>query len=138
MVFRKHIRLQTGGHGNLVDLTDSITRVVEQSEIRTGLTNAFVVGSTAGLGTIEFEPGLTKDLAESFDRLLPASPAYAHELAWHDGNAHSHLQATLLGPAVTIPVEGGCLVLGTWQQVVLLECDTRPRERTVVVTVMGD
>jgi secondary thiamine-phosphate synthase enzyme len=138
MVFQKHLRLYTGGHGDLLDLTEAITRVIEQSEVRTGLISAFIVGSTAALGTIEFEPGLKQDLAQALDRLLPPGPDYAHEQAWHDGNAHSHLQATLVGPTVTVPVEGGCLVLGTWQQLVLVECDTRPRERTVVVTVMGD
>jgi hypothetical protein len=89
-------------------------------------------------GTIEFEPGLEGDLPEILDKLMPPSRAYGHEQAWHDGNGHSHLQATLLGPSLTVPVGGGRAMLGTWQQVFLLECDVRPRERTVVITVTGD
>ena len=138
MVFRKHTKLYTKGHGDVHDLTAVVGQVVEQSRIRTGLAHAFVVGSTAAVGTIEFEPGLTHDLPATLDRLVPPGTDYAHEQAWHDGNAHSHLQATLVGPSVTVPVEGGCLVLGAWQQVVLLDCDTRPRERTIVITVLGE
>jgi secondary thiamine-phosphate synthase enzyme len=138
MHFRKHLRIQTKGHRDVQDLTESVGRVIEQSGVRTGLANIFNVGSTAAIGTIEFEPGLCGDLPEVLDRLIPASRDYGHEQAWHDGNAHSHLQSTLLGPSVTIPIERGCLVLGSWQQIILLECDMRPRERTIVVTVMGD
>jgi secondary thiamine-phosphate synthase enzyme len=98
----------------------------------------FVVGSTAALGTIEFEPGLQADLPEVLDRLIPPSTSYGHEQAWHDGNGHSHLQATLLGPSLSVPVRGGRPVLGAWQQVFLLECDIRPRERIVLVTVIGE
>jgi secondary thiamine-phosphate synthase enzyme len=137
MVFRKHIRIETRGHGDVHDLSDAILRVVEGSGVRDGLAHVFHVGSTAALGAIEFEPGLARDLPALLDRLMPPGPDYAHDAAWHDGNAHSHLQATMLGPSLTVPVEGGALVLGTWQQVVLVECDLRPRERTVVVTVMG-
>jgi secondary thiamine-phosphate synthase enzyme len=97
-----------------------------------------VIGSTAALGTIEFEPGLQKDLPQLLDRLIPPSRGYGHEQAWHDGNGHSHLQATWLGPDLTIPVTDGKSVLGTWQQVFLLECDVRSRERTIVVTVTGE
>jgi secondary thiamine-phosphate synthase enzyme len=138
MTFRKNLRIQTQGHRDVQDLTEAIGRVVEQSGVRTGLAHAFNVGSTAALGAIEFEPGLCGDLPEALDRLIPPGREYGHEQAWHDGNAHSHLQATLLGPSLTIPIERGCLLLGSWQQVVLVECDTRPRERTIVVTVTGD
>ena len=100
--------------------------------------SVFNSGSTAAIGTIEFEPGLRKDLQEALDRLLPPSRDYGHEQAWHDGNGHSHLQATLLAPSVTLPVSEGKLVLGTWQQIFLLECDVRPRQRTITVTVMGE
>jgi secondary thiamine-phosphate synthase enzyme len=120
------------------DLTDAVTEVLTESGIHTGLVHVFNVGSTAAIGVIEFEPGLQKDLPELLDRLIPPSREYGHEQAWHDGNGHSHLQATLLGPSVTIPVRNGKPVLGTWQQVFHLECDVRGRERTVVVTVMGE
>ena len=112
--------------------------MVVQSQIKVGLAHLFHVGSTAALGAIEFEPGLIKDLPETLDRLIPPSRDYGHEQAWHDGNGHSHLQATLLGPSLTVPVTDNALVLGTWQQIILLECDVRPRHRTVVVTVMGE
>ena len=94
-------------------------------------------GSTAGLSTIEYEPGVVRDVQDCFERIAPVDLEYAHELAWHDGNGHSHLQATLLGPSLTVPVSGAKLVLGTWQQVFHLECDVRPRQRTIVVTVHG-
>jgi len=98
----------------------------------------FNVGSTAAVGTIEFEPGLQQDLPNILDKLIPPSRNYGHEQAWHDGNGHSHLQATLLGPSLTVPVASGNPVLGTWQQIFHLECDVRGRQRTVVITVAGD
>jgi secondary thiamine-phosphate synthase enzyme len=137
MVFQTEIQLQTSGHRDLHDLTDDVQRVVRESRIRSGIVQLFNIGSTAALGTIEFEPGLEGDLSEALDRLLPPSRAYGHEQAWHDGNAHSHLQATLLGPGLTVPVRDGRPVLGTWQQIFLIECDVKPRRRTVVVTIIG-
>jgi secondary thiamine-phosphate synthase enzyme len=98
----------------------------------------FNVGSTAALGTIEYEPGLVEDLPEVLDKLIPPSRHYGHEQAWHDGNGHSHLQATVLGPSLTVPVRDGQLVLGTWQQIFHLECDVKPRRRQIVVTVIGE
>ena len=138
MVFQQQITVQTRGHREMHDLTEEVARIVGASGVRTGIVNVFNVGSTAALGTIEFEPGLRKDLPELLDRLIPPSKGYGHEQTWHDGNGHSHLQATLLGPSLTVPVTGGRLVLGTWQQIFHLECDVRPRERTIVVTVIGD
>ena len=98
----------------------------------------FNVGSTGAIGTIEFEPGLQRDLPEALDRLMPAGSDYGHEQAWHDGNGHSHLQATLLGPSLTVPVADAHLVLGRWQQIFHLECDTKPRRRELLVTVFGE
>ncbi len=120
------------------DLTEQVTAIAAASGIRTGLVNVFTIGSTAAIGTIEFEPGLERDLPEILDKLIPPSRHYGHEQAWHDGNGHSHLQATMLGPSLTVPVADGKPVLGTWQQVFHLECDVRSRQRTVVVTVYGD
>ena len=120
------------------ELTESIARVVTQSGIQTGVAQIFAVGSTAAVGVVEFEPGLVGDVPEMLDRLIPPSRDYGHEQAWHDGNGHSHLQATLLGPSLAVPISEGRLVLGTWQQVFHLDCDIRPRERTVVVTVLGE
>lgn len=116
----------------------SVRDWVSKSGIRAGTVNLFNVGSTASIGTIEFEPGLQRDLPELLNRLIPASTHYGHEQAWHDGNGHSHLQATLLGPSLTVPIANGKPVLGTWQQVFHLECDNKPREREIVVTVIGE
>ena len=138
MVFQEQFVISTRGHGDMHDLTERIAAVVLRSEVRTGLAHIFNIGSTAALGAIEFEPGLRKDLPAVLDRLLPPSREYGHEQTWHDGNGHSHLQATLLGPGLTVPVGEGKLLLGTWQQIVHLECDTHPRERTIVVTVFGE
>jgi secondary thiamine-phosphate synthase enzyme len=111
---------------------------VKRSGIKTGIVTICCIGSTAAVGTIEFEPGLQHDLPEMLDRLIPPSRDYGHEQAWHDGNGHSHLQATLMGPSLSVPVAKGKPVLGTWQQIFHLECDVRPRNRTVVVTVIGE
>ena len=138
MVFQQQIQLQTRGHGHMHDLTEQLGRLVAQAKVQTGIVHVFCVGSTAAVGVIEFEPGLERDLPEVLDRLIPPSRDYGHEQAWHDGNGHSHLQATLLGPSLTVPVSGGRPVLGTWQQIIHLECDVRPRERSVVVTVLGE
>jgi len=120
------------------DLTGQVAAAVAASHIQTGTVHVFAVGSTAAIGAIEFEPGLAHDLPAILDKLIPPSRSYGHEQAWHDGNGHSHLQATLLGPSLTVPVSEGRPVLGTWQQVFLLECDVRSRQRTVVLTVTGD
>jgi secondary thiamine-phosphate synthase enzyme len=138
MVFQQQLTFKTAGHGDMHDLTADVNRLVKQSGVRTGLAHVFAIGSTAAVGAIEFEPGLRRDLPEQLDRLFPPSRQYGHEQTWHDGNGHSHLQATLLGPSLTVPVSGGQLVLGTWQQVFHLECDIHARERTVVVTVLGE
>ncbi|MCP3903607.1 MAG: YjbQ family protein [Planctomycetes bacterium] len=137
MIHQDHIEFATNGHGHMTDLTERVTRIVRESGVETGLAHVFNVGSTGALGTIEFEPGLERDLPEVLDKLIPPGRDYGHEQAWHDGNAHSHLQATWLGPEITVPVASGRPVLGTWQQVFHLECDVRARERTVVVTVQG-
>ena len=138
MIYQREIQLRTTGHRQMHDLTDEVAQIVSTSHIRAGVVNVFNVGSTGGIGTIEFEPGLEHDLPAMLDKLFPPSREYGHEQAWHDGNGHSHLQATVLGPSLTVPVKDGKLVLGTWQQVFHLECDIKPRQRTIVITVMGD
>jgi secondary thiamine-phosphate synthase enzyme len=138
MVHQEQFLIETTGHRHMVDLTDRVTVIVGRAGIKTGVAQVFCVGSTAAVGTIEFEPGLEGDLPEMLDRLIPPSRDLGHEMAWHDGNGHSHLQATLLGPSLSLPVADAELVLGTWQQIIHLECDVRPRRRTVVVTVMGE
>jgi len=138
MTHQQQITLRTTGHGHMHDLTGQVAAIVSASGIGTGTVNVFNVGSTAAIGAIEFEPGLERDLPELLDKLIPPSRNYGHEQAWHDGNGHSHLQATLLGPSLTVPIAEGKPVLGTWQQIFHLECDVRGRQRTVMVTVVGD
>ena len=138
MTHQQQILIITKGHGDMHDLTEQVAEVVSSSAIQRGTVNVFNVGSTAALGAIEFEPGLQHDLPAILDKLIPPSRNYGHEQAWHDGNGHSHLQATLLGPSFTAPIAGGKLMLGTWQQIFHLECDVRGRQRTVVVTVVGE
>ena len=138
MVFQETITVSTTGHGDMHDLTEKVARIVAASGMQTGISHIFNVGSTGAVGVIEFEPGLEKDLPELLERLIPPSRQYGHEQAWHDGNGHSHLQATLLGPSLTVPVSGGRLVLGTWQQIFHLECDIKARQRKVMVTLFGE
>jgi secondary thiamine-phosphate synthase enzyme len=138
MTFQRQISVQTKGHSEMHDLTGHVEHVVTESGIQTGMVNASVIGSTAAIGTIEFEPGLQRDLPEILDKLIPPSRSYGHEQAWHDGNGHSHLQATLLGPSLTVPIMGGKPALGTWQQIFLLECDVRHRQRDLIITAIGD
>jgi secondary thiamine-phosphate synthase enzyme len=138
MSYQQQISITTKGSGDMQDLTEQVAAIVTSSGVQTGIVNIFNVGSTAAVGTIEFEPGLQHDLPAILNKLIPPSRAYGHEETWHDGNGHSHLQATLLGPSLTVPIAGGKLVLGTWQQIFHLECDVRGRHRTLVVTVVGD
>jgi secondary thiamine-phosphate synthase enzyme len=138
MTHQQQIFLTTKGHGDMHDLTQQVAAVVDASGIKAGVVNVFSVGSTAAVGAIEFEPGLVHDLPTILNGLIPPSRDYGHEQAWHDGNGHSHLQATLLGPSLTAPIVDGKLLLGTWQQIFHLECDVRGRRRTVIVTATGD
>ena len=138
MTYQQQISVNTKGSGDMHDLTEQIAAVVASSGIRAGTANIFNIGSTAAIGTIEFEPGLQADLPAILNKLIPPSRHYGHEQAWHDGNGHSHLQATLLGPSLTVPIVDGKLALGTWQQIFHLECDVRGRQRTVVITAIGE
>ena len=138
MVFQNQLTISTSGHGDMHDLTGQVTAIVAESVVGTGLVHVFNVGSTAAVGVIEFEPGLRRDLPAALDRIFPPSRDYAHEQTWHDGNGHSHLQATTLGQSLTVPVADGKPLLGTWQQIFHIECDIHPRERTVAVTILGE
>jgi secondary thiamine-phosphate synthase enzyme len=120
------------------EITGQVDAVAQRSGLRNGIVHLFNIGSTGIVGMIEYEPGLEHDLPEMLDRLIPPSRDYGHERAWHDGNGHSHLQATLMGPEITVPLADGRLVLGTWQQLFHLEADIKPRSRRIVVTVMGE
>jgi secondary thiamine-phosphate synthase enzyme len=138
MVHRGEFVLETSGARHMQDVTERVAAIVAESGVRAGTVHVFNVGSTGAIGTIEFEPGLERDLPALMDRLIPPSREYGHEKAWHDGNGHSHLQATWLGAEVTVPVAEGRPVLGTWQQIFHLECDLKPRRRRILVTVVGE
>ena len=138
MVYQEEFELNTSRHAEMNDLTDDVSAIVARSHITSGTVTVFNVGSTGAIGTIEFEPGLRRDLPEILDKLMPPSRHYGHEQMWHDGNGHSHLQATWLGPSITVPVVRGHPRLGTWQQIFHLECDIKARTRSIVVTVIGE
>ncbi len=138
MIVQRSIKFSTRTHGEMHDLTDEVQSIVMQSKATAGIVNVSVIGSTAAISTIEFEHGLKRDLPELLDRLIPPSRNYGHEQTWHDGNGHSHLQATVLGPSLTLPISNGKLLVGTWQQIFLIELDVKPRNREVVVTVQGE
>ena len=138
MVTGSSFHLQTRGENDLIDLTGLAAEAVTKSHLKSGIANLFVIGSTAALTTVEFEPGLAHDFPAALERIAPRDALYAHEEKWHDDNGHSHVRASLIGPSLTVPFVNGELVLGTWQQIVLLECDTRPRERTITVQVIGE
>ena len=131
------IAVDTRGNTDVLDITPQISKTVLESGMKEGNVLVFVIGSTAGLTTVEYEPGLKKDLKEAFQRIAPDNIAYAHHETWHDDNGHSHVRASLIGPSLTVPFSRGELMLGTWQQIILVEFDTRPRKREVVVQLMG-
>lgn len=132
------LTISSKGETDIVDLTAKVQEVVQRHGFREGQALVFVSGSTAGLTTLEYEPGLLQDLPAAFERLAPRGLRYAHEDTWHDGNGHSHVRASLLGPSLTVPFREGRLLLGTWQQIVLLDFDNRPRKREVIVQLSGE
>jgi secondary thiamine-phosphate synthase enzyme len=131
------LRLSTEGDGDIVDLTEGVRRVLQQAEADRGAVTVFVTGSTAAVTTMEYEPGGVEDLRKTLERLVPQAGDYEHNRRNHDTNAHAHVRAAIVGPSESIPFAGGELALGTWQQVVLLDFDDRPRERTVSVHVVS-
>jgi secondary thiamine-phosphate synthase enzyme len=139
IVFQKTFHVTSQREGDIIDITPEVKKTVRESTIKNGIIHLFVQHSTAALTTIEFEPGVLSDLRRSLSVLAPDTVDYAHNTRWGDGNGRSHVKAALLGPSLTVPVEGGDLVCGTWQQIVLLELDVNAgRERTVMCTVIGD
>ena len=131
------LRFQTEGHGHIVDLTEGVSRIVQDADVDRGLVSVFATGSTVAVTTMEYERGGIQDLTELLDRLIPSQAEYAHNRLNHDTNAHAHLRAAVIGPSETIPFVDGRLALGTWQQVVLIDFDDRPRQRTVAVQVVS-
>jgi secondary thiamine-phosphate synthase enzyme len=131
------LRMETPGNGEIVDLTDGVASVVRTSEVDRGLVTVFATGSTVAVTTMEYEPGGVHDLQALLDRLIPAQGDYEHNRLNHDSNSHAHMRAAIIGPSETIPVIGGELALGTWQQIVLIDFDDRPRSRVVTIQVLS-
>ncbi len=138
VTYESQYSFNTDGDGTIVDITDAAREIVEDSGITSGQVTVIVPGSTAGITTIEYEPGLLRDLPEFFERIIPSGVMYGHDATWGDGNGFSHLRAAIIGPSVTVPVSEGGLVLGTWQQIVFLEFDNRPRSRRVHFSLVGE
>ena len=132
------IKLSTKGNGTLINITDRVSEKLQQCKLTIGNVTVFVVGSTAAITTFEYEPGLSKDMLEFYDKLAPEKKPYHHDATWGDANGFSHVRAAFTGPSLTIPFEQGRLLLGTWQQVVLAEFDNRPRERTIIIHIIGE
>jgi secondary thiamine-phosphate synthase enzyme len=138
MVATHTIDVRTAGQGDVHDLTGALARAVSSAALSSGVATVFVIGSTAGVTTIEYEPGAVSDLNRAYERVAPRRGDYAHHLRWGDDNGSSHVRAAMLGPSVTVPIVGGRPALGTWQQVVLVEFDVGPRDRHVVIQLIGD
>jgi secondary thiamine-phosphate synthase enzyme len=138
MIRTLSLELATQGNADCQDITDRLAHAVAESKLGSGTLTVFCPSSTSGLTTIEFESGAVQDLRRLFDEIVPASREYAHNARWGDGNGHSHVRAALLGPSLTVPFVNGALTLGTWQQVIHVDFDTRPRRRQLVVQLMGE
>jgi len=138
MIKSETISLQTQGNCDIIDITPQVNDVLAESGVESGMVTVFITGSTAGITTIEYEPGLISDLREMWQRIVPENIPYGHDRAWGDGNGHSHVRSALLGASLVIPVANKRMTLGTWQQIVLLDFDNRPRQRHLVVQVSGE
>lgn len=139
MVKTEQIQVNTRGNCHVVNITDDVGRAVAGSGLSAGVVTLFHIGSTAGITTTEYEPGLVNhDIEAAFERIAPEAGSYEHENTWHDDNGHSHVRASLLGPSLSVPFTGGRLTLGTWQQIILVDFDTRSRNRTVVCQFIGE
>lgn len=138
MIETHHVEFQTHGEGEIIRITDEIQRLLKKSGVQEGSVLIFLQSTTASVTIIENEPGLLSDLGTAMERLAPRNATYEHEKAWHDGNGHSHIRATVMGQSITIPVSAGSLLLGQWQDLILAEFDVRQRKRTVIVQIQGD
>jgi secondary thiamine-phosphate synthase enzyme len=138
MVVTQELHLNTRGHCDIQDITPQVARRVKDSGLQAGIVTVFCPGSTGGLTTIEYESGALVDLQQVFDEIAPPDRDYRHHLRWGDDNGHSHVRSALISPSLTVPFVGGRLTLGTWQQIVFLDFDTRPRSRRLVIQVMGE
>lgn len=138
VVVSKSIAIQTKGEGDILDLTRTVASILTETKLSSGIVTVFVPGATGALTTIEYEPGLLKDFPDMLERIAPRGLSYEHERRWHDGNGHSHVRASLIGPSITIPFVDGKLSLGTWQQIVFLELDVHRRSRDLMLQIIGE
>jgi secondary thiamine-phosphate synthase enzyme len=137
-IVTKTIQIKSRGEDDVIDITEPTSKAIKESNLKNGIVTVFVSGSTAAVTTIEYEPGLRNDFPKMLNRIIPRDIEYEHDKTWNDGNGHSHVRASLVGPSLTIPFKDRTLMLGTWQQVVLLEMDTRQRERQVILQIIGE
>lgn len=134
----KQLSIHTRGEGDILDITRDVAEVVAKTKFKNGIVTVFVSGSTGALSTIEYEPGLLKDFPNMLERIAPKNLVYEHEKRWHDGNGHSHVRASLIGPSLTIPFVNGRLTLGIWQQIIFMELDVRSRVRNLILQIIGE
>ena len=138
MNYSETISVSTKGETDIINITDDVSKIVEKSGMKNGIGCVFVPGSTGAITTIEYEPGLLQDLPKALERLFPKNIEYKHHETWHDGNGHSHVRASIIGPSLAVPIKNGKLILGTWQQIVFVELDVRKRKRGIIVQIVGD
>ena len=137
-VITKTIKINSKGENDMVDITDQTLKAILESKLENGIVTIFVSGSTAAITTIEYEPGLRRDFPMMLNRIIPKDIEYKHDETWHDGNGHSHVRASLIGPSLTVPFKDRNLILGTWQQIVFIELDIRSRERRITLQIIGE
>ena len=137
-IVTKVVQLRSSKENDIIDVTKQASDALRESGLNNGIINVFVAGSTAAITTIEYEPGLRHDFPKMLSRIAPKDIQYRHDETWHDGNGHSHVRASLVGPSLTVPFSNGVLILGTWQQIVMLEMDTKPRERVLTIQILGE
>jgi secondary thiamine-phosphate synthase enzyme len=137
-VVNKGITLQSRGNCDIIDITSQVAKNIEESGVNSGIVTLFIVGSTAGITTIEYEPNLVSDFKNMWDRVIPQNIPYEHNKTWGDGNGHSHVRASVLGASLIIPFVNKSLTLGTWQQIVLVDFDNRPRSRKIAIQILGE
>jgi len=137
-VITKMVQLRSSTENDIINVTEQISGALKENELQNGIITVFIAGSTAAVTTIEYEPGLRHDFPKMLSRIAPKDIQYQHDDTWHDGNGHSHVRASLIGPSLTVPFSNGDLILGTWQQIVVIEMDTKPRKRILTLQILGE
>jgi secondary thiamine-phosphate synthase enzyme len=137
-VYYDELNVNTRGEVDIINITDDVQKIVNKSKIKEGIACLFVPGSTGTITTIEYEPGLMKDLPKALQKIAPKGEYYNHHETWHDDNGHSHVRASLMGPGINVPIKNGKIIHGTWQQIVFVELDTSPRDRNIIVQIVGE